>query len=260
MHAAVAPLARKCKFARRRGKPMTGEKRTGVQMTSGGHRRQGKGVRAKRASEPGGHKSAAEAGGMSARLRRARERAGFETPADAARNFGWIYPTYAAHENGQRGYKTEEARKYARAFGVNSGWLMTGEGPIYLSQKMPLSGVVTEGGEIVGTTIIAEREELLEVDRPPDAPEDLLAFRVHGGHLYPVYNDGEVVYCRAAGEPPDALIGKHCIVRTRDGRRFLRVIAMRVAIGVFTLTAFNQPPEPDVRVDWASPIEWVKRG
>lgn len=62
------------------------------------------------------------------RLRQAREAAGFETAADAARAFGWNTNTYKSHENGVRGMSKKAAYKYAGAFGVGAGWLLIGEG------------------------------------------------------------------------------------------------------------------------------------
>lgn len=61
------------------------------------------------------------------RLRTAREAAGYETAKGAARRFGWSADTYAQHENGTRGLG-RVAGKYARAFKVSEGWLLTGEG------------------------------------------------------------------------------------------------------------------------------------
>lgn len=61
------------------------------------------------------------------RLEVARKNRGFETAKDAARFFGWSYETYNQHENGTRGI-TRAADKYAKAFRVSHGWLLTGEG------------------------------------------------------------------------------------------------------------------------------------
>lgn len=65
------------------------------------------------------------------RLRAAREAAGFRTAKDAADRFGWKYPTYSGHENGNRGMRADALRVYARAFKVEVVWLMegTGSGP-----------------------------------------------------------------------------------------------------------------------------------
>lgn len=58
------------------------------------------------------------------RLRKARERAGFESAAEATRRFGWSEPAYRHHENGTRSYGPDAAKKYGRAFKVKAGWLL----------------------------------------------------------------------------------------------------------------------------------------
>lgn len=63
---------------------------------------------------------------ISDRLRLARERAGFRSARQAAREFHWAYSTYAGHENGNRGIKRPDIDKYAAAFDVDAAWLMTG--------------------------------------------------------------------------------------------------------------------------------------
>ncbi|UWQ16137.1 helix-turn-helix transcriptional regulator [Jannaschia sp. M317] len=62
------------------------------------------------------------------RLRVARETAGYETAADAARRLGMKVPTYTGHENGSRGIKADTIRSYARAFKVDEQWLLFGKG------------------------------------------------------------------------------------------------------------------------------------
>lgn len=60
------------------------------------------------------------------RLEKARLSKGFQTPREAAKRFGWKYDSYIQHENGTRGI-TRAADRYARAYGVSPGWLLTGE-------------------------------------------------------------------------------------------------------------------------------------
>lgn len=61
---------------------------------------------------------------MPDRLREARIKAGYESAADACRAFGWEIPAYRHHENGTRTFDVEAAKRYARAFRVNPGWLL----------------------------------------------------------------------------------------------------------------------------------------
>lgn len=65
---------------------------------------------------------------QAARLKAARETAGFLTAAAAIQKHGWKQSTYLAHENGQNGLSTDAAIAYGSAFGVEPGWLLTGVG------------------------------------------------------------------------------------------------------------------------------------
>jgi DNA-binding XRE family transcriptional regulator len=64
---------------------------------------------------------------IAARLTFAREKLGIER-AEAAAAFGMAYSTYAAHENGTTGFKTQEAVKYCRKFKMSLDWLILGRG------------------------------------------------------------------------------------------------------------------------------------
>lgn len=86
------------------------------------------------------------------RLQTARAAAGFENAVDAARAFGWNDVTYRAHENGTRGLRPDVAARYARAFKVSTGWLLTGEGG-------------TGGGEPQGARLAARPEPIPVVGR-----------------------------------------------------------------------------------------------
>jgi transcriptional regulator with XRE-family HTH domain len=63
------------------------------------------------------------------RLRWARERAGFTSPREAARAFGWNPNTYKSHElgiRGVRGLPETTLKKYGRALRVPWEWLTLG--------------------------------------------------------------------------------------------------------------------------------------
>lgn len=62
---------------------------------------------------------------MGERLRSAREKK-YKSASKAAEALGISASTYRAHENGQNDFGPEEAEQYARAFGANAGWLLTG--------------------------------------------------------------------------------------------------------------------------------------
>ncbi|MFC4172667.1 XRE family transcriptional regulator [Microvirga sp. GCM10011540] len=66
-----------------------------------------------------------------ARLKWARERAGYKTAKDAVTAFGWSQSTYYGHENGDRSFSPDTAKRYAQAFNVPWSWLLgdVDEGP-----------------------------------------------------------------------------------------------------------------------------------
>lgn len=63
---------------------------------------------------------------ISERLKDARQKAGFRSAAEAAERFGWVSSTYASHENGTRGVKPDDVKKYALAFRSDPGYLLFG--------------------------------------------------------------------------------------------------------------------------------------
>lgn len=59
------------------------------------------------------------------RLKLARKRAGYPTAAAAIERFGWDpASTYRSHENGQTPPPPEDAKAYARAYGVTPEWIV----------------------------------------------------------------------------------------------------------------------------------------
>ena len=193
-----------------------------------------------------------------ARLKEARIRAGFGDATAAARRFGWTAPTYLAHENGSRGFSVERATEYGRAFKVSASWLLTGEGsPPDLTIR--LSGYVGAGAMIYLADATGDFSAVEEIEIPGSAFKEYAAFKVRGDSLYPAYRDGEIIFARKAGGPPGDHVNRECVVRTEDGRTYLKTLILGSAGDRFTLLSFNAPPLPDQRVVWAAPVEWSRR-
>jgi transcriptional regulator with XRE-family HTH domain len=72
--------------------------------------------------------TADEIAAIAARLRRARQRAGFERATDAARKFGWNYSRYMNYENGVRAIPPKQAVLFASAFSVTIDFIYFGKG------------------------------------------------------------------------------------------------------------------------------------
>lgn len=191
------------------------------------------------------------------RLRWARRKDGFDSPDEAADRYGWNRHTYKSHEKGKRTPRDHtRIHTYARAYKVNTSWLITGHGSPASSGKVPLYGIIAAGEEI----------EPVPLDNPEyvDCPfpiENGAAVDVRGDSMQPVYRPGDRLFF-SQRERSDyvALIGRDCIVRLRDGRRFVKTLLRGTKRGLYRLRSYATLRDiEDVEVDWAAPVEWVRR-
>ena len=186
------------------------------------------------------------------RLRQARVDAGFDSATEAARRFRWNENTTRSHENGNRGFKTNDAEKYARAYRVPVEWLMFGRGEA-TKKGVPLVGYVGAGAEI---TPFDDGGALEWVDPMPGIGPEAVAVCVRGDSMFPRYFDGDLLIYDSHISVRQAN-GRECVVSLADGRKFVKTV--RVVAGVVTLESYNAPPIEDVRVEWCAPVLWVRR-
>lgn len=159
------------------------------------------------------------------RLKNARELRGYETATDAAKAFGWNVNTYRSHENGNRGYKQVDAKKYARALQVPVTWLLLGEGdisikgltqPIAPLRRVPVISFVSAGKmtEISDPYEVGSGDSLVSLDDSSDVGPNAFALYVKGDSMTSLtgisFEDGEVIVI-----DPDAPITPGCFVVAR---------------------------------------------
>lgn len=193
------------------------------------------------------------------RLQRARKKAGYDSPTDAARAFGFPISTYLSHENGTRGLRVEAATRYARAYKVNASWLLTGRGDPNDQPQIPVVGYVGAGAEIFAIDDYAQGGGLEYVEAPPDAGPDTVAVRVRGESMWPAYQDRDVLVYDQLQFDAGTLIGREAVVRLVDGRTLVKYLTPGSGPGLFTLVSYNAPPITDVAAEWAAPVGWIKR-
>jgi phage repressor protein C with HTH and peptisase S24 domain len=215
-----------------------------------------------------------------ARLRAAREAAGFKSASDAAQRFRWRASTYMAHENGQNGIRAPEpALTYARVYGVDLNWLLTGIGhgpragrPEAAQRgERQRSSRASQGLRETGTAPVdalysAERwprdlrvlgmaecgpdgwslwnGEVIEMtSRPLNLAGAALAYAVYvvGDSMEPRYHSGELVYVHP-GRPVD--VGAYVLVQVKpkedgDAPRAVVKRLVRRSATKVTLEQFN---------------------
>jgi phage repressor protein C with HTH and peptisase S24 domain len=192
---------------------------------------------------------------ISDRLRQARIDAGFADAADAAASLGIKYPTYAAHENGSRGFGRTKAELYARKFKVSLEWLLTGKGQV--SQKYQLVPVVGHVG--AGHLVFpAEGNNLGMVEAPPIERGTLAALIVRGDSMFPLCSDGDVVFYEDNISNPNDLIGKKVVCRILNGPTLVKVLRKGNQPGTWNLESINASTIENVILDWVRRVRFIE--
>lgn len=190
----------------------------------------------------------------------ARKKRGFTHAKDAARFFGWPYETYIQHEQGIRGL-SRQSKKYADAFRVSEGWLLTGEGtsPNDSRRMIQVVGYVGAGAEIHAIDDHAKGAGLDEVECPWDAlGPSAVAVRVRGDSMEPALYDGDLIFYDERAADHRELVGKNCVVALHDGRHFVKQLR-RTADGHVYLHSYNSEPIFGVSIDWAAKVKLLWR-
>lgn len=126
-----------------------------------------------------------------------------------------------------------------------------------LEGQVPVLGRVGAGGSVLFNEPDDEPEL---VDRPPGAPRHLMALKVTGDSMMPVYRDGDIIYVERIhqGVLP-SYIGEECAVHTVEDGTFLKILANGSQFNRYTLRSFNAPDMENVELVWASPVLFVMR-
>lgn len=174
-----------------------------------------------------------------ARLKLARENAGFDSPRAAAKHFHWNENTYKSRENGLRDFGVDEAQVYGRAFNVSWIWLVSGQGEVRRNNVVILSGLIGAGGEVDQNFRQTYGENVVEIEVLVPIPIDVQAYEVWGDSMLPRYEAGDVVLIRKIGAEPWEFLDKIALVTTSQGNRYLKRIRKGEAEGKYNLESFN---------------------
>lgn len=197
------------------------------------------------------------------RLRRAREDAGFERQRDVFESFpAWNRNTYKSNENGNAPFSFDQAKVYARAFGVRAEWLYDGAGPAKPGGSgtvgLPLIGKVGAGGEGLYDDDFALGGAADHIEPLPGMPTtDIIVLDVDGDSMTPAVFDGDRAFFGPIRHDVDALLNKRVMARLADGRKFFKVLKRGSREGVYTLRSLNPatPDIEDVEVQWVLPYQ-----
>lgn len=195
------------------------------------------------------------------RLEAARVARGFTSPKKAAAFFGWVYETYIQHEQGIRGL-TRAAGKYAEAFRVSEGWLLTGEGQgpdgestaSQTQEQIPLVGYVRAG---TNAAYYATATDPLDWVAPiGDMTKDTVAVQIQGESLGTFFDSWLIYYDEVRSPVTPDLIGRLCVVGLMDDRVVVKTIRRAKKPGLFNLYSnTGQDDILDVEIVWAAKVK-----
>lgn len=191
------------------------------------------------------------------RLKRAREAAGLGSAVDGAAATGANATTYRQHENGTRGFPAKTAEGYARRFGVNVAWLLTGRGSMTSSATVRMVGRVGAGAQVHLFDRDGHPGEIEYIEAPYGFGEDAEAVEVVGDSMWPAIQEGEILVYDRLRYDPVGLVGAKVVVKLSDGRMFVKLLGKKSRDGLWTLHSFNGPPMEDVDIEWAAEIRAI---
>lgn len=124
-------------------------------------------------------------------------------------------------------------------------------------RRIPLKRYVGAGGEVCPALDDGNGDDDY-IDAPPGLTGEVVAAVIRGESMFPRYDDGNIIMW-SRQLPPQELLHREAVVGLADGRILVKIINRGSANGLWTLNSFNAPPIVDQVIEWAAPIDWVKR-
>lgn len=174
--------------------------------------------------------------------------------AELARRSGVSYDNVIKYTSGlvdqPRG---DTLKRLADALGVDVLWLEKGLDTESEETEVPVMGYVGAGGDVDPEYEQVPPEGLRQVTIPFKLPKEMVAFEVTGTSMMPQFRAGTTIIVYAEQKrSTESFYGEEAVVRTADGRRFIKTI-MRGDKGV-TLTSWNADPIENVSLVWIGEI------
>lgn len=125
-------------------------------------------------------------------------------------------------------------------------------------QVIQVLGYVGAGGEVCPIDDHAMGGGLDEVECPPNTPIGTVAVIVRGDSMYPLLNDGSIIYFSKRDKDIESHYHRLIIAHFLDGRKAVKGLTPGSKRGCFTLTSTNKAPMVDMKLESVSPIDWIK--
>ncbi len=185
-------------------------------------------------------------------LKSLRVRAGL-SQEELAERMGTTRNQLAKLEGGARRLSDVWIDRAARALDVRHGELVD---EISFSEiTIPIMGYVGAGAVIEPEFEQVPPEGLDQIELTFNVPDGIIGLRVRGDSMLPRFRDRDVVLVFAEQRlETKAFLGEEVVVRTRDGRRFIKTLLRGPEAGTFNLESHNARTIEAVRIEWIGEI------
>ena len=201
---------------------------------------------------------AGHASTLAGNIRRLREALG-ETQGQFGSRFGVEQPTVSRWERNLSPPERKYLSAMAALANVDESAFVYEPGTANL---VPVVGYAAGGDEWLPVDDYAQGDGMQPVELSlGDA--DPIAIMVRGDSMAPVYRDGDILVCsRQRGSDLSTALNRDCVVKTVDGRCYIKFLLRGEKSGRFRLRSYNvsYPDLEDEVLDWAAPVMWVRRG
>lgn len=197
---------------------------------------------------------------MGDRIRRARKSLNL-TQQEFAERLNVTQPTVHRWEKGFYDPDENALRLLAQMTDLSPAYFRYGDQiRVERAPLVPVIGYVGVGAEIDQHAINNHSNGATAIEAPSLDMMGSVAAIVRGDSLYPVYQDGDVIfYLRHGIDEEAAYIGRECVVQVAGGPLLLKRVMRGSERGSYLLLSYNASPMDNVRLQWASPVRWIKR-
>ncbi|MGE0151799.1 MAG: helix-turn-helix domain-containing protein [Reyranellaceae bacterium] len=193
---------------------------------------------------------------MGERIRRARKSLNL-TQQEFAEQLKVTQPTVHRWEKGF--YDPDEAalQYLSELSGMPPAYFRYGEDAVAQTPRtVAVVGYIGPGAQIGAD----EKSRGEAVEAPVGDTLSARALVVRGDSLYPVYQDGDVLfYARKGLEAEAEYLGRECVVKIAKGPTVLKRVMRCSERGSYLLLSYHASPMDNVRLEWAGPVLWIKR-
>lgn len=183
------------------------------------------------------------------------------TQQEFAARLGVTQPTVHRWEKGAFEPDPDTLKVLSEMAGVTVSEFRYGPGG-GVRRMVAIAGYVGAGAEVFPIDDHPVGSGIDDVEAPPGDSLSIIAVRVRGDSMYPVYGEGDILfYSRDSQQGVDvaSCLGRDCIVKVVNGPTLVKRVEPGGGRSQFTLMSYNAAPLVNARLEWASPVRWVKR-